>query len=310
MSKNEIRSYQFISLFDEENKIYGSKKDQAALFEDIIAWPDPDENNQYYDLLYQEHNIDKDFEYNVNTLSMREPKFSKNAHILAVGCSHSFGIGVPYNLSWPYLVSKSLNVEYSNISKPGTSAMYQIINIFRYCQTFGNPKIILCMFPNFERSRMFVDNKTTYSKRETQKDSQPIDIHTNSLENRPTFLKLPVEHDLLISQQQAFYYNNLFIFMLEQYCRSNKIKLIWSTWANHKEFDKMFNKTYNYYESLNFDFFFNDLGTCKNHEKLKNDYPNIFEVGADAYKGNGHPGSHWHQHIAEFFINKINKNLF
>jgi hypothetical protein len=240
---------------------------------------------------------------------MREPRFSKNVEMLAVGCSHSFGVGLPYYLVWPELVSKSLNIGYANISKPGTSIMYQIINTFHYCQTFGNPKIILCMFPNFERSRMFIDNKTIYSERESQKEPQPVDVHTNAPQSRATFLKLPVQHDELISEEQAFYYNTLFIFMLEQYCRSNQIKLIWSTWRDHHNFDSMFKETYEFYESNGIDLFLSTLGDCYKHEDLRSKYPDIFTIAADAYKGNGHPGVHWHQHVAEFFIDKIKQDL-
>ena len=306
---NQLRSSKFGILFDRGDPVYGSKQKQAALFEDVIAWPDPDTNTKYYETLHNETQIEKTFKYNVNSLAMREPKFEKSSEMLAVGCSHSFGVGLPYNLAWPEVVSKELNIKYSNISKPGTSVMYQIINIFHYCQTFGNPKIILCMFPNFERSRIFVDNKTIYFNKEKEVEPQPSDIHTNALQDRPTFLKLPVNKDELISEEQAFYYNNVFIFMLEQYCRSNGIKLIWSTWANHNAFDEMFKKTFEYYKSNELSLLQNSVDDCYNHEDLREKYPKIFDVAADYYKGNGHFGVHWHQHAAEFFIDKIKEDL-
>lgn len=283
MSSNGRHNY-FIHLFNSEDKIYGDEKNQAALFEDVISWPDPDKNDQYYDPSHQEKDIEKHFKYNVNRLSLREPKLSKNSDILAVGCSNSFGVGLPYDLAWPETVSKALNLTYSNISEPGSSAMHEVMNVFHYCKAFGNPKIILCMFPNFERSRMFLDNKTIYSQRDSQKDPQPVHIHTNAPQSRPTFLKLPVQADELISEQQAFYYNTLFIFMLEQYCRSNQIKLIWSTWANHNNFDAMFKQTYEYYESGEQKILVKDVFNCHDHQALKDKYPNIFEHAADIYK--------------------------
>jgi hypothetical protein len=306
---NNERSKHFTHLFNEEDKVYGNEKDQSALFEDVIPWPDPDKNDQYYNISKINLGYDNIFDYNLNRLNFREPKLSKNSDILAVGCSNSFGVGLPYDLAWPETVSKALNLTYSNISLPGTSVMHQVMNIFHYCKAFGNPKIILCVFPNFERSRMFVDNRTTHSKNQWEKEPAPVDIHTNAPQNRPTFLKLPVDKDELISEQQAFYYNTLFIFMLEQYCRSNQIKLIWSTWADHDNFDLMFKETYEYYESGMKEIFIKNVYNCNNHDNLKFKYSEIFNEAADSYKKNPHPGVHWHQHVAEFFVNKIKKDL-
>lgn len=306
---NSGRSKRFIDLFNEENKVYGNRKDQSALFEDVIPWPDPDKNDQYYSVFKINIGYDNSFDYNLNTLNFREPKFIKGAEMLAVGCSNSFGVGLPYDLAWPETVAKSLNFRYSNISNPGTSVMHQVMNIFHYCKAFGNPKIILCVFPNFERSRIFIDNKTIHSKNQLEKESQPVDIHTNNPKHRPTFLKLPVDKDEIISERQAFYYNTLFIFMLEQYCRSNKIKLIWSTWADHDNFDLMFKETYEYYESGTKKLFMPNVYACKDHEDLKIEHPNIFNQAADTHNGNPHPGVHWHQHVTEFFVNKIKNDL-
>lgn len=306
---NKGRYKNFLHLFNKEDKVYGSQQDQSALFEDVIPWPDPDKNDEYYNLSNTKLSFDNSFTYNLGALKFREPKLNKDAEILAVGCSNSFGVGLPYELSWPATVSKALNVKYSNISQPGTSVMHEIMNIFHYCKAFGNPKIILCMFPNFERSRMFVDNKTTYSKEATEKNPQPYDIFTNALQSRPNFLKLPVAKDELISEQQAFYYNTLFIFILEQYCRSNQIKLIWSTWGDHDNFDLMFKETYEYYESDSQKLFIENVYNCKNHESLRNQHPKIFDKAADVYSQNPHPGVHWHQHVSEFFVNKIKEDL-
>lgn len=308
MSNNGMYN-DFVHLFNREDKVYGTKKNQAALFEDVISWPDPDKNDQYYSLYNTELFLDNSFEYNLNKRRFREPKLRKDAEMLAVGCSNSFGFGLPYYLAWPETVAKALNFSYSNISQPGTSVMHQVMNVFHYCKSFGNPKIILCVFPNFERSRMFIDNKTTRSKNEWEKEAQPLDIHTDDPQHRPTFLKLPVDKDELISEQQAFYYNTLFIFMLEQYCRSNNIKLIWSTWADHDNFDLMFKETYEYYESGTKKLFMQNVYACKDHEDLKKENPNIFNQAADTHNGNPHPGVHWHQHVTEFFVNKIKKEL-
>ena len=101
----------------------------------------------------------------------------------------------------------------------------------------------------------------------------------------------------------------MFIFILEQYCRSNQIKLIWSTWADYNNFDAMFKETYEYYRSGENNLIMKHVFDCYNHERLKIDYPDIFNQAADIHHGNPHPGVHWHQHVAEFFINNINKEL-
>lgn len=299
-------TFKFFDSLPEQSKVYGRPKDQALLFQDVIPWPDPEINKEHYEIFPGGFLGDSQRMYNINKMFMREPLLQKNVDILTVGCSNSFGVGLPLDAIWPEMVSKKLNATYSNISVAGSSVMYQVINTLHYCQTFGNPKIILCMFPNFERSRLFVDNKSTRFLNEGEEVTGPMHIYTDRLIDKPKFLKLPVGKDDFITQSQAFYNNALFIFILEQYCNANNIKLIWTTWAHYADFDKMFKQTYKYYRSIDDGFYHDRVSRCWDHEKLKNKFPGLFDEGSDPHK---HPGFHWHTHVYEFFINEINKTL-
>ena len=49
---------------------------------------------------------------------------------MCLGCSISFGTGLPYENTWPYLVSRKLNLSCWNLSQPASSldTCYRLAN--------------------------------------------------------------------------------------------------------------------------------------------------------------------------------------
>ena len=97
--------------------------------------------------------------------------------------------------------------------------------------------------------------------------------------------------------------------MLEQYCNSNNIKLIWSSWY------KMFSTVMNNLEDNSFknfvynEEFFTDKSYTNCHQEYKELFSKCFDEGQDIENGMNasHPGVHWHSHVADAFYEELNK---
>jgi hypothetical protein len=138
--------------------------------------------------------------YYVNKQGFRCEDLTKDhtgTHILFSGCSVTFGEGVDYDKTWSYKLYKELNARmqtsgYFNVSVPGASITDIIINTIKYCKEFGNPEYIFLSFPNIER-----------------------DYKYSIQDNKELIIKKIFDYYL----------------MLDQYCKSNNIKLFSFSWA-------------------------------------------------------------------------------
>jgi len=60
--------------------------------------------------------------YRINSNGFRSEEFDTSASIVSLGCSYTAGIGLPENVTWPYLVSQAAGLKNYNLAWPGTSA--------------------------------------------------------------------------------------------------------------------------------------------------------------------------------------------
>lgn len=205
-------------------------------------------------------------------------------HILFSGCSNTFGSGLEIEDVWAKKVynkiSKNIKCSgYFNLAMPASSIVNQIIDIFKYCKTYGNPNIIFINIPQLfrfygidKKNKNFIDS-----------------IYYND-ENYQNLLNL-------ISFQ---YY-----FMLDQYCSTNKIQLFSFTWFNlskknmplfiNQQF-KIFNTFYPF-DNRNLEQFI-----VKYKEKNIND--KFAEIARDGI----HVGTAYQQYWADFIYKKFLTN--
>ena len=94
-----------------------------------------------------------------NDYGFRSPKFKNNIEYLFSGCSVASGLGLPIEETFPYILSKTLQVEYNSVARYGDSIPGQVSKIFSYINEFGNPKNIVALFPDFNRFLTF-NNQT------------------------------------------------------------------------------------------------------------------------------------------------------
>jgi len=259
----------------------------------------------------------------INDDGHRGPDFAKNIDILFSGCSQTYGQGVKDGTIWGELVAKELGLTYNNLSYRGGSVMQSIYNIFNYCEKYGNPKYILCMFPSFTRTHVFVDSKMLTSapydrilRERYGSDKGPYRAIQVSLESK--YIKLPAQVEEVFPNEHRVWINLMFISMLETYCKSHNIKLLWTTWLDiyknddkllYRKFKNFFKLSDNWNQTVypnekNLDYY------NKCHQEIKNNYEDFFDRGTDwklrdSEVWDGHWGAHTHVHVFEDFMKQI-----
>ena len=268
---------------------------------------------------------DRDNEYKktVNSLGYRSPEFLKDTTSLFAGCSHTWGVGLPYNSMWSNIVASSLGSSYSNIGFPGMSVTRIVQMIFSYCREFGNPKNIFILFPNIDRFVLpktagFLENKHhTY----TQLCDLQLEHKTRSVLDKPKYFKAPLLLEEVVTEEITIWTSLQSIQILEQYCKSSGINLIWSSWeTNFNNLINIFKNNQYYYNHIDIkseDWFQEDPYSEEKfteddlncHSDLINkDNEYYWKLGGDRESktegGTPHFGAHRNIHIANLFIDK------
>jgi hypothetical protein len=79
-------------------------------------------------------------------------------YILFAGCSHTEGIGLELEKTYPYLVSKELNCDYYNLGIGGCGVDVVIHNLIVWLNTYKKPKAIIVQWPVAERFLHSLEN--------------------------------------------------------------------------------------------------------------------------------------------------------
>jgi hypothetical protein len=113
----------------------------------------------------------EDWYYRTNTISYIRNKnghrckdiedIDLNNYILFAGCSHSEGIGLELEKTYPYLISKSLGCDYYNLGVGGTGVDVLAYNLITWFFTVKQlPKLVVIHWPNCLRFILKSTNQT------------------------------------------------------------------------------------------------------------------------------------------------------
>jgi hypothetical protein len=275
-------------------------------------------------------------EYLLNSRGYRSLDLPNLADIVFGGCSFTFGTGISESDMWANVVADKLKYSRYIIAKPGIGVGQIVEEVFNYISDYGNPKILMCMFPNFDRVQVPIDGtvlKTpsgieksknrSYHRISTNQKSYIETIHTKNFEgDRSKYLKAPYNAEFVISPDIATYQSVIAIRRLEQYCKAVGITLLWSTWDASQ--DQIIEKVISTNPDLMFDGYFSlkdymgadTLGAlidgkatslvCHNEVRISNQMKD-FNRGSDNINGEffAHPGSHANLHFAEAFLDQL-----
>lgn len=264
------------------------------------------------------------------------PDIQKQSDIVFLGCSITYGQGVPEGLSWTSFIKEKTNMTCNNLSGPGRSVQWTINNFFSYVHKFGNPKIVLALFPEF--SRITMSSTKNMKSKYIDLDNFPENLIVyryplyEFFEDQDTskYFKSPLIAEHVISGYLGFDLSMQYIKMLELYCNSNGIELLWGTWddwqnnwlsnnifkTEFKNFiDTKTSGWHNRQKDMNYDILCSlkhdkqDLCSTQLvcHKKEKEIYGVNFFKANDFVEGikNSHWGVHRHIHTAELFLNNI-----
>jgi len=96
--------------------------------------------------------------YAINSDGFRSDEFdTTRSGMLALGCSFTFGIGLPIQQTWPMLVSTSIGLDCWNIAWPGISAD-TCFRLAEYWITALQPKLVCQLMPPRDRFELITGN--------------------------------------------------------------------------------------------------------------------------------------------------------
>lgn len=152
MSKNE---YDYKSLLGSADPFKSHGKDVDWFPRDTkeVFLKTPQEHQDYWNA--------NPFTYSLNDWGHRCEDIDVSANnILFLGCSNTFGTGLPKEKTWPYLVSKELGMREVNLGLPGGSldSCFRLYNAWQY--EIKAPITVLCKPPG---RRVEIDRDIRYA---------------------------------------------------------------------------------------------------------------------------------------------------
>lgn len=94
--------------------------------------------------------------YYVNSDAMNGPNHVKDPDVLALGCSVTFGMGLPHDFSWVGVCRAALGVTVNSVAVPGSSVDHQVYRAFLHMRKYGVPKQIWFLLPDLFRGQMMI----------------------------------------------------------------------------------------------------------------------------------------------------------
>ena len=94
--------------------------------------------------------VDSDNDYFINELGFRG-KIKSSPEIIGIGCSFTFGMGVPENGVWTNILADSVGIDILNLGAPGHTVKKICELAIGYISKYNKPKTIFA-FSNFPSS--------------------------------------------------------------------------------------------------------------------------------------------------------------
>ena len=221
-------------------KVHKTKNTHAVFFNtvDPIVRKKEEEFLIGGEILNKKYDQDDSVRYYFNSLGYRSDEFTEfhdGEHILFAGCSETEGWGGNLDSCWSHMVYKKLSETkkisgFFNLSRAGWGHDVIIANIIEYIKTYGKPSKIYILFPNFSRS-------FNWSGWDNEQEIYEYIVKTNYYS--PNDVVLPsgklVERQGLKEQRESIVKFINLVKLFEEYCISNNIKLMWSTYVPEDE---------------------------------------------------------------------------
>lgn len=101
--------------------------------------------------------LERKITYNINNQGFRGLNFTDDSSIIFLGCSHTFGDGVGYEDTWPYLMSSELKLQCMNLAITGGSSDCAFRLAYHYIPKV-QPKLVVMLSPYDTRLELIEEN--------------------------------------------------------------------------------------------------------------------------------------------------------
>lgn len=254
----------------------------------------------------------------------RRQNFTVPHDLVFSGCSETTGEYLSSNPEkdsgenlWGCIVAKNLKLDFLNYGM-GAGSPYSIVQkLLAHFAKVGNPKVLLCLFPDFFRLTMPQDPLLLIGDKESRTSSGVEQVQLMGFDplDSPKYSRKPHRKEDVIPPIVPFWYSIQSILVLEQYCTAAGITLRYGTWHSGSE---SFMDTMNSYMELSYgtkpyknfirvskEEWYKDSSDVACHSELRQRHPKVFDKGSDG----SHMGVHRHAHMAEFFIASLKADL-
>ncbi len=191
--------------------------------------------------------------YEINNFAFRDKKDlvpGNPADILTLGCSQTYGVGLPQDYIWPFLLEKETKNTVANLGMSGAGAKTMLDVMMYYIKYIGKPKIVVGLFPDCFRY-LHVRDKNFYLVTKNNIDMFPeppqlsvtflktVDHKTGDVYMKDKFVRFPCEPSFVIPPQESIKQFFSSIHLIETICNLLDIKFYWGTYdANTKDIIK------------------------------------------------------------------------
>jgi len=107
---------------------------------------------------------EEDVSYTVNRLGIRTSGVDlvdDYVPLLTIGCSFTFGEGLPYEMTWSYLIAKKLKCSFENLGFPGSS-ISRIARILTTILPIKKPERVIVLLPASSRQELFIKHNKSF----------------------------------------------------------------------------------------------------------------------------------------------------
>ena len=172
-------------------------------------------------------------QYKINSLGYRSEEFVENVDLLIMGCSNTFGYGIPEEYMWSNMLKSEDIKTLNSIAMSGDSAQGQVIKFFQYVSKFGNPKNLVAVLPSYRAEFPLHEGKWDISEEEkpytlTYDNKASIVLDGGQDSHFEEYASSPYDPNKILTKAMCSYYTHTFINILEVYCKMMGIRFRYS----------------------------------------------------------------------------------
>ena len=190
---------------------------ECASANKIFKWFNTDTEELYLKNLAVRHSllssngwIGSSFTYKINSKGFRCDEFLGEDNIMIVGCSNTFGVGLPLANTWAQIVARQVNLRCANLAQPAAG----LDTAFRLGLGWIaklKPKIVVLCCPPLGRFEYVTKEEVNLLGWWSQKTPGPLAVYYKTMVIDENNIGLNAQKNILALEQLSYQHNAKFI---------------------------------------------------------------------------------------------------